>query len=144
MASYGAGKYARAGEGGAVAVQGFAQLSAALARIADGTQDELKARIRAVGERVALVAAGNAPRGDTGQLQHSIRVAVAGRGASVYSSSLYGGAQNVGAWVKGRGPHISRTRASHYMDRAVDQTAPWVVTELDSVMEWVTTTFTEG
>lgn len=144
MASFGSQKYVRAGEGGAVAVQGFAQLMAALRRIEGETQVELQAKLREIGAAVALVAASKAPRGSTGVLQHSIKESVVLRGASVYSTAVYGGAQNYGAWSPGRGPHIKRANASHYMTRAVDETAPWVAAEFDSILEWVMTTFQEG
>lgn len=138
-------KFSRAGEGDAIVIQGFAQLQAALRRVADGVQDELRQRVRAVGDRVALVAASNAPRGATGDLQQSIKASVTNTSASVYSSAVYGGAINVGAWTpEGRGPHISRANASHYMNRAVAQTAPWVEQEMNAVVDWVTTTFTEA
>ena len=143
MPSYGAAKYARASEGGAVAVHGFAGLQAALKRIEDGVQPELRRKILEIGAQVALVAAGNAPR-DTGQLQHSIKVSAFSRGASVYSTADYGGVQNVGAMTRsGRGPHVKRGRASHYMDKAVTETSPWVEQEISSVLDWLLTTFQE-
>lgn len=127
----------------AVKFNGFAQLSRALKRIEDGTYPELRQRLRDIGDRVALVAAGNAPR-DTGALQHSMRTSVTLNGASVYSSSIYGGAQNYGAWEKhGRGPHIRRDRASHYMDKAVAETEGYVLAEMEAVLDWLTTTFEE-
>lgn len=139
--SYSAGKFARAGGGDAVLLQGFDSLQRALGRVEGGVQDELRQKIRAIGEKVALVAASNAPR-RTGELQTSIRVSVASRAASVYSTAIYGGAQNVGAWTgHGRGPHIRRARASHYMDRAVKELAPWVETEMAAVLGWLETTF---
>src|SRR5438270_7329546 len=94
-------KFARAGQGDAIVMQGFTQLQAALRRIEDGVQPELRSRIRKIGDRVALVAAGNAPR-LTGELQHSLRVSVNNSSASVYSTAVYGGAINYGAWSRGR------------------------------------------
>lgn len=136
-----------AGDNAATTVQGFAGLQRALRKIGDGTDLELRRRIRDVGARVALVAAGNAPR-DTGELQHSIKVSVTQGSASVYSNAVYGGAINFGAGPKlgwqHRGPHITRARASHYMDRAVTETAPWVQQEMDKVLDWVESTFEEG
>lgn len=128
----------------AVQFSGFAQLSRALRRIEDGTYDELRKRLHDIGDRVALVAAGNAPRGVTGELQHSMKTSVTLNGASVYSSSIYGGAQNYGAWTQhGRGPHIRRDRASHYMDKAVAATAGYVEAEMEAVLDWLTTVFEE-
>lgn len=129
-----------------VSVRGFTQLQRALKRIDDGASDELRKRLKDIGARVALVAAGNAPR-DTGELQHSIKTGVALRGASVYSSAVYGGAINYGAFPKAgpeaRGPHIKRANASHYMDRAVVQTEPYVEAEVEKLLDWLTKTFEE-
>ena len=50
---------------------------------------------------------------------------------------------NVGAWSQGRGPHISRTSASHYMDRAVKSSEAYVLAETEAVMDWLMTTFQE-
>lgn len=135
--------YRSGGFTGSISVQGFAALQRVLREIGDGTDVELRRRIKEIGDRVALVAAGNAPR-RTGELQHSITDSVALTRASVYSTSVYGGALNFGAWVgHRRGVHISRTRASHYMDRAVTETAPWVHEEMDKVLDWVMSTFQE-
>ena len=117
----------------------------------DGTQAEVQRRILEIGARVALVAAGNAPRlasdkvtsssGFAGELQHSVKVSAFSRGASVYSNAIYGGVQNVGSWTKRSRPSRQRASASHYMDRAVTEAAPWVEQEINSVMEWLMTTF---
>ena len=139
-----ASKFARAGDGATVSVQGFAELQRALTKIETGVQAEMRARLRAIGEKVALVAADNAPR-RTGELQHSIKTSVETRGASVYSNAPYGGAVNYGAFPhagkEARGPHITRAGASHYMDRAVTELAPWVEQETNAVLDWVITTF---
>lgn len=145
---------AHASDLGSTAVVGFTQLLRALGRIEDDTNLELRKRIKAVGDRVGLVAAGNAPilstrpsdtSGAPGELQHSIKTSVTLQSASVYSDAIYGGVQNVGGWVgHARGPHVSRARASHYMDRAVTETAPWVRSEMDSLVDWLERTFQEG
>lgn len=136
-------KYGRAVNNGSIALSGFRELIYALGSIEDGADLEARKRIRTVGERVALVAAGNAPR-RTGELQHSIKTSVALASASVYSSAVYGGAINFGAWSRGRGPHIKRGSASHYMDRAVKETAPWVAQEMDSLLDWAQDKFERG
>lgn len=124
-----------------ISVQGFAGLQRALRRVEGGAQPEMRARLRAIGERIALVAAGDAPR-NTGELQHSIKTSVKNAGASIYSNAVYGGAINYGAWTQhGRGPHISRRGASHYMNRAVTQTSSWVEGEIDGLLDWVVSTF---
>jgi len=143
----GSARYQRATDNSAIAISGFRELIYALDSIRDGAEKEARQRVRTVGERVALVAAGNAPR-RTGELQHSIKTSVGLRGASIYSNVVYGGAINFGAaphagW-QARGPHIQRKNASHYMDRAVTQTAPWVAEEMDSLLDWVTRKFEEG
>jgi len=154
----GSARYQRATDNSAIAISGFKELIYALDSIRDGAEKEARDRIRTVGERVALVAAGNAPRlkthpsdssGYPGELSHSVKTSVNLTSASIYSIAVYGGAINVGAWsgtkeTPARGPHISRKRASHYMDRAVTQTAPWVAEEMDSLLDWVTRKFEEG
>lgn len=129
----------------AVQFNGFTQLSRALKRIEDGVYPELQKKLRDIGDKIALVAAGNAPRGITGELQHSMKTSVTLSGASVYSSSIYGGAQNYGAWTQhGRGPHIRRARASHYMDKAVAETEGYVEGEMEALENWLITTFEEN
>lgn len=129
--------------GDAIVIEGFSQLQQALGRIENGVQPELRRRLKAIGDKVALVAAGNAPR-ITGELQHSLKTSVTNSSASIYSTAVYGGAQNFGAWTKnGRGPHISRARASHYMDRAVTELSAWVEQETNGVLDWLLTTFEE-
>jgi hypothetical protein len=125
----------------AISVQGFAQLSRALRALGDGADKELRRRLKEIGDVVGLVAAGDAPR-ITGELQHSIKSSAVTRGASVYSTAVYGGAINYGAWTKrGRGPHIRRASASHYMDKAVTQTQPFVEHEAEALLDWAMTTF---
>lgn len=136
--------YARAAASDAVVVKGFEQLQRVLGRMEDGVEIELRKRIKELADQVGLVAAADAPR-RTGVLQHSIKTSVTRRGASIYSNVVYGGAINYGAYPKlgpqHRGPHIKRSGASHYMDRAVDQTKPWVEKEMQDVMDWLITTF---
>lgn len=145
--AYGAGKFGRAN--GAVAVQGFAQLQAALRRIEDGSQAELRARLRVVGEHVKDAARGNVPHktgrhGEGPHIEDALKVSVVAKGASVYTTAPQGGAINVGAWVKtGRGPHIKRADASHYMDRAVSGSTRILEAQTQAVMDWLITTFEE-
>lgn len=148
--SYGAGKFQRAGEGDAVVLEGFAQLQAALKRIEDGTYPELRERLRAIGEHVKARAEGNITHrtgrhGAEGpRLGQSLKVSVTQRSASVYSTAVHGGAQNVGAWTRdGRGPHISRANASHYMDKAVKSEQAFVEQETEALIQWLLTTFEE-
>lgn len=140
-------KFGRAAEqGDAITIQGFAQLQRALGRIENGVQPELRRRLHEIGDKVALVAAADAPR-LTGELQHSIKTSVANSSASIYSTAIYGGAINYGAFpsagASARGPHIKRANASHYMDRAVSELAPWVQQETEAVLDWLETVFME-
>jgi len=135
-----------------IVVHGFAQLNAALNRIAGpgefGLEYELQRRLREIGKTVAEAA----PRYVThrtgrgsGELEHSVKVSVTGRAASVYSTSEYGGAQNVGARPKrgwgSRGPHITRAKASGWMNKAVAATRPYVEAEMDGLLDWLTFEF---
>ena len=101
---------------------------------------QVRKRIRNIGKLVAEQAATNAPV-RSGELKGSIKVSLSAKGASVYSTSPYGGAQNVGAWSQGRGPHISRASASRYMNKAVEEKRAEVAREMEAVMQWVETEF---
>lgn len=140
-------KFSRAADNNAVAVRGFKELQATLGKIEDGTKDELKRRLQAIGDQVALVAASKAPR-RTRELQHSIKSSVGPRSAAIYSDVIYGGAVNFGAYPhagrSARGPHISRAAASHYMDRTVTELEPWIEEQVQALVDWVITTFEEG
>lgn len=144
MALSSGSKYGRATDNSAVVLSGFSELIRAVGSIEDGADLEARRRVAEVGRRVALVAAANAPR-RTGELQHSVKSSVAGSSASIYSTAVYGGAVNFGAWTKfGRGPHITRAGASHYMDKAVKETSPWVAERMDGLLDWVTRKFEEA
>lgn len=142
--SIGAARYRSAAQNNAIAVQGFSQLTRALQKIEDGIYPELRQKLKEIGNTVALVAAANAPR-RTGELQLSIKSSVTTANASVYSSAVYGGAINYGAYPhlgpQARGPHINRANASHYMDRAVTELSPWVEQETNAVIDWLIETF---
>lgn len=111
----GQGAYA---SGGTIAIEGLVPLQRAL-RLAEGNTDKhLKKRLKEAAKPVQEAAKGYAPR-LSGALEKSIRIGVNQRSVSVYSNLAYAHAQERGAWVAGRGPHISRGSASHYMKRAV-------------------------
>lgn len=133
----------RSGGVSGVWVDGFEQLYRALRRIEGGISPELRSRLRAIGQIVREQASDNAPR-QSGALAGSIKVSVTQKGASVYSTSEYGGTQNVGGWVKGRGPHVSRANASRYMSRAVDETRGEVKDEMDELVKWLLREFVKG
>src|SRR5438105_12415127 len=94
----------RVADQGAV-MHGFAELNRALRRIEGGASNfgveyELQKRLRTIGEKVAQSApqfvTHRTGRG-SGELERSVKVSVTARSASGYSTSAYGGAQNVGA-----------------------------------------------
>src|SRR6266567_2928258 len=141
MARYGAGKYGRAVGNDAIVVDGFAELQRALRLTEFGVQREVETRIRLIGEHVKSVATGNVPHttgrhGADGTIEAGMKVSTTVRGASIYTLAPQGGAINVGAWSKGRGPHIKRANASHYMDRAVTTSQGFVEAETQSVLDW--------
>lgn len=149
MARYGAGKYGRAEGNNAIVVDGFFELQRGLRRIEAGIQREVQARIKIIGAHVAEVARSNIPHktgrhGGDGTIEDTLRVSAVLRGASIYTLAPHGGAINVGAWSKARGPHIQRARASHYMDRAVSTSTAFVEAETQAVLDWVETTFQEA
>ena len=101
---------------------GFTELTSALRRVSGGRGNfgldyELQRRLRVIGETVAKAAPGfvtHRTGAGTGALEGLVRVSVTGKAASVYSTSVYGGAQQYGAGPKAgwsaRGPHIRRDR----------------------------------
>lgn len=64
----------------------------------------------------------------TGELAGSYQSAVNGDHGGVFSNSLYAGAIEHGAWVEGRGPHISSRRANHAL-RDIVKTFPKRMTD---------------
>jgi hypothetical protein len=136
-----------------VAMVGFTQINQALQRIAGGRANfgieyELQRRLRTIGETVAKAAPGNITHktgrhGDDsgGRLEDSVKVSVTTRSASVYSTSVYGGVQNVGggphAGWKARGPHVKRASASQWMNKTVNSQKAFVEAELDGLLDWL-------
>ena len=105
-----------------------------------GVEYELKRKLRAIGEGVAKTAPSFVTHRykDSGALEGSVKVSSGRAGVSVYSTSVYGGVQNVGGWSKGRGPHVSRGNASRWMLRAVESSEPVIEKELTELVHWVT------
>lgn len=133
------------GRGDGVSVDGFAQLLRALKRVDDGLFPELHSRLKAIGARVELVAAGNVTHrtgrsGSTPRIEDSIKVSVTQTSASVYSTAEHGGVQNYGGRV-GHGAVIKRAAVSQYMTVAVKDTQPWVKEEMDGLISWLLTEF---
>jgi hypothetical protein len=147
-------------QGQGVAMVGFTQINEALQRIDGGRGNfgieyELQRRLRTIGETVAKAAPGNITHrtgrhGDesNGRLEDSVKVSVTTRSASVYSTSVYGGAQNVGAgphagW-RARGPHIKAANASHWMNKTVNSQKAFVEAEMDGLLDWLVDEFERG
>jgi hypothetical protein len=142
-----------------IVLRGFTDLQRALADLGGrgefGLDYELSRRLRTVGEKVGRDAAGyvthrTGRHGDPGdpRLEDSVKVAVGRRAASVYSTAVYGGAQNYGAGPKAgwgaRGPHIKRADASRWMTRAVDANEAFVAAEMDGLCDWIVREFERG
>lgn len=139
-----------------IAMHGFAELNRALQRIDGGRSNfgieyELQKRLRTIGETIAKTAprfiTHKTGRGN-GELEGSVKVSVTTKTASVYSTSVYGGAQNTGAGPKAgwaaRGPHIRKDKASKWMNKAVASQREFVKEEMDSLLEWLVTEFHRG
>jgi hypothetical protein len=139
-----------------IAMNGFTELNRALQRIDGGRGNfgieyELQHRLRVVGETVAKAApqfVTHKTGHETGELEGSVKVSVTTKSASVYSTSVYGGAQNSGAapkagW-KARGPHIQRKNASKWMSRAVASEREFVKEEMDGLLDWLVEEFNRG
>jgi hypothetical protein len=139
-------------QGKGVIIHGLTELNHALERIDGpgnfGLDYELSRRLRNIGESVARVASGNVTHrtgrhGDASQprLEDTIKVSVTKRRASVYSTSIYGGAQQFGAGPKAgwanRGPHIRADRASKFMSKAVASQRDFIAEEADGLLDWL-------
>jgi len=136
---------------------GFQQLNVALGRIGAGKADfglayELQQRLRTIGEAVAkaapqFVSHRTGRHGDPGNpsLEESVRVSVTQRQASVYSTALHGGAQNVGGKVgRNHATLLKRADVSGWMIKAVGSEREFVREEVDSLLEWLEREFVAG
>jgi phage gpG-like protein len=136
-------------------MRGFTNLTKALARIdGEGISDfgiayELRRRLTEIGESVARAAPGyvshrTGRHGDPSQptLEESVRVRVTQNLASVYSTAVYGGVQNVGGRVgRNHATLLTRAAASGWMNKAVAETAGYVAGELDGLLDWLLAEF---
>lgn len=120
--------------GGTIAIEGLVPLQRALRLAESNTDKHLKARLKEAAKPVQEAAKGNAPK-LSGKLAGSIRIGVNQRSVSVYTNVVYAHAQERGAWVAGRGPHISRANASHYIKRAVETKAMEVNQRVGRVLD---------
>lgn len=138
-----------------VALAGFGSLARTLRQIEGagnyGVEYELRRRLGEIGVKVGESAkqfiTHKTGRGD-GALEDSVRVAVTQRAASVYSTSPYGGAQNVGAYPKAgrgaRGPHIQARNASRWMNRGVASERAFIEEETEGLLDWLVREFESG
>jgi hypothetical protein len=135
-----------------IAMRGFAALNQALTQMqakADfGLEYEMQRRLRMIGEVVAKAAPGNVTHatgrhGDPSNptLEESVRVSVTARQGSVYSTALHGGVQNVGggphAGWGARGPHVQRSEASGWMNKAVGKNSAYVQAQMEELINWL-------
>jgi hypothetical protein len=143
-----------------ILVNGFAGLQRALERIEGGKSNfglsyELQKRLRTWGETVAKSAPGfvthrTGRHGGPGnpRLEDAVKVSVTTKSASVYSTALHGGVQNVGGgphagWAA-RGPHVRKANASGWMNRAVASNAAFVEAEMNGLLDWLVREFEAG
>lgn len=125
----------RTATGGSVQVEGLLSLQRALRHTEGRLDKNLKKELVEIAKPVRDAARANAPK-RSGQLARSIRIGVARGGVSIYSSLVYSLAIEEGAWTRtGRGPHISRSSASHYMKRAVEAKSKEFADALDDLMK---------
>ena len=132
-----------------IAMAGFTQLQRALLRIAGvgdyGLAYELRRRLALIGETVAEAApqyvthkTGRHGNPDEPRLEDSVRVNVTTNMASVYSTAIHGGVQNVGGQVgRKRRTLLKRADVSQWMNKAVNAEKPYVEEELEGVIDWL-------
>jgi hypothetical protein len=149
LPSYQSGRFGRAAENNAITVQGLTELNRALQLTADGVGAEVQSRIMLIGEYVKQAAISNVQH-KTGRrgnptIEEAMGISVILRGASIYTTAVQGGVQNVGGgphagWAA-RGPHVKRASASHYMDKAVMGSVAYVQQQTEAILDWIETTF---
>jgi phage gpG-like protein len=136
-----------------VIVQGLPEVQKAFARIEGGrgnfgVEYELQHRLRNIGEHVAeaaprFVTHRTGRHGDPRlpRLEDDVRVSVTTRSASVYSTSPYAPIQNFGGGPKAgwgaRGPHVTRARASKWLNKAVASERQYVKDEFQGLLDWI-------
>lgn len=133
--------------GSGVVVQGLADMQRVLRKAESELAPQLKVRLKMAGEKIVAPAArANAPVGVRSQryrfggadLKDTIRVTATGRGASVYSTAVYGGVQNYGGRVgRNHATILARGNVSQYMTRAVASTKVPVSREVEGVLDWL-------
>lgn len=140
-----------------LAVVGYQQLQAALQRIGGGKGDyglayEVQRRVRIIGEAVAqaapkFVSHRTGRHGDPGNpsLESSVRVSATQWSASVYSTALHGGVQNVGGKVgRNHATLLKRADVSAWMIKAVGSERAFVAAEIEDLLSWLEREFVAG
>lgn len=133
----------------AIIVSGIPELRRALKAAGDGADKRLRADLKQIGEGVLKVAKANAPvgprpkRSSTRPLRESLRIAVNAKGVSVYSNELHAAVQDVGGRV-GNGAIVPRARASHYMTKAVKDSAADTTKALERLLDSLERDFASG
>lgn len=125
-----------------VYAQGLAGIQRVLKRSEHELAPQLKTRLRQGGELVVPVAKANAPFGSRYNfgtpLRDTIKTSVTQRGASMYSTSVYGGVQNYGGRVgRNHATVLKRANVSQYMTKAVDSTHVAVVAHVEGTLDWL-------
>lgn len=132
---------------GAIVVQGLADMQRVLRKAEHELAPQLRQRLKETGEGIVAPAARRyAPRGVRSaryrfggrDLSESIRVSATQRGASVYSTAIYGGVQNYGGRVgRNHATVLRRADVSGYMTRAVADTRTRATEHVEGVLDWL-------
>lgn len=136
-----------------VVVSGLTDMQRVLKKGGSELGPELKKRLKDVGEGiVAPVARRYAPQGVRSaryrfsgpSLHESIRAGATQKGATVYSTSVYGGVQNFGGKVgRNHATLLKRADVSQYMTRAVRETRVPVTRHVEGTLDWLTRELTK-
>lgn len=131
----------------AIVVHGLADMQRVLRKAEHELAPQLRQRLKDTGEGiVAPVARRYAPVGVRSAqyrfggrtLAESIRVSATQRGASVYSTAVYGGVQNFGGRVgRNHATVLRRADVSQYMTRAVADTRAPAAAHIEGVLDWL-------
>jgi phage gpG-like protein len=121
--------------------QGFRQLAADLKALEPAVGKELQKEIKQAADKIAVTGGALAPRGESGDLQHSIRPRVSGLTASVGSSLPYANVLHWGGST-GRGHIPGRPwsgsvfiRPSLFLSRAIDDHADEFAEDVGDAIE---------
>lgn len=135
-------KYTNTSSG--VLVQGLDSMQRVLKVANSELAGELRKRLAGAVEVVHVSARENAaalrdsPYNFGKPLSQTLKVSVTQRSASVYSTAVWGGAQNYGGQVgRGGATLLRRDSVSQYMTRAAQTNHVRVAAQVESVLEWL-------